>query len=96
MQVLRICSKMSLIVMFHWQRTVMGKWCATTVDTEETVAKMPVLRLPLISEGFRAGTQQIEELVNKGISAGKGSSDGSGYYEDPKKDIEKILSAFAK
>ena len=25
--------------MFHWQRTIMGKWCATTVDTKKRLQK---------------------------------------------------------
>ena len=50
-----------VIVMFHWQRTIMGKWCATTVDTKKRLQKNARPAAPLISE---VSAQEHSRLKN--------------------------------
>ena len=80
--------------MFHWQRTIMGKWCATTVATKKRLQKKcPSCGSPHIG-GFRAGTQQIEELVKKEFPQARVLRMDLDTTRS-KEGHEKILSAFA-
>ena len=70
-------------------------WCAIIAGMRPRQPQQcPVCGSPYIG-GFRAGTQQIEEMVKKAVSTGKGSADGSGYNQK-KEGHAKILAAFAE
>mgnify|MGYP000240681108 FL=1 len=72
----------------------MGKWCATTVDTKKRLPKKcPSCGSPHIG-GFRAGTQQIEELVKKEFPQARVLRMDLDTTRS-KEGHEKILSAFA-